>query len=103
MKIVKILLAILFAFKVSNNVFGESLKCENEGCYEVIKTFAKLLEEKINETDKVSVDLHITLRLFHSYQLVFIRFLPRPKKILATAHLETTRIFRAKLMRLITS
>lgn len=32
----------------------EELKCENEGCYEVIKTFVKLLEEKINETDKVS-------------------------------------------------
>jgi hypothetical protein len=32
----------------------EELKCETEGCYEVIKTFVKLLEEKINETDKVS-------------------------------------------------
>jgi hypothetical protein len=32
----------------------EKLKCENEGCYEVIKTFVKLLDEKINEIDKVS-------------------------------------------------
>lgn len=29
-------------------------KCENEGCYEVIKTFAELLAKKINETDAVS-------------------------------------------------
>lgn len=36
------------------NVTKKELKCENEGCYEVIKTFAQLLEEKINETDKVS-------------------------------------------------
>lgn len=30
-------------------------KCENGGCYEVIKTFAELLEQKINATDAVSI------------------------------------------------
>ena len=32
----------------------KDLKCETEGCYEVIKVFADLLEEKINASDAVS-------------------------------------------------
>lgn len=40
--------------KALTNGAEEELKCETEGCYEVIKTFVRLLEEKINETDKVS-------------------------------------------------
>ncbi|KAG5678166.1 hypothetical protein PVAND_007859 [Polypedilum vanderplanki] len=53
MKIIIITLILSFAFIFKKVASKESLKCENEGCYEVIKTFAKLLEEKINETDKI--------------------------------------------------
>lgn len=41
------------------NATENEFKCETEGCYEVIKTFVKLLNEKINETDKVSFILGI--------------------------------------------
>lgn len=59
MKLNAIIFLISFAtvlnlHKSLSNVTKKELKCENEGCYEVIKTFVKLLEEKINETDKVS-------------------------------------------------
>lgn len=55
MKLILLILSATFLFQKSLSIpFDEELlKCENEGCYEVIKTFAKLLEEKINETDKV--------------------------------------------------
>lgn len=39
----------------------ESVKCESEGCYEVIKFFADLLEKKIHAIDAVSKK--ITFRL----------------------------------------
>lgn len=48
-------LILLISFIIlSSQGTGLELKCEDEGCYEVIKTFVKLLEDKINETDKVS-------------------------------------------------
>lgn len=63
----KLFLSLLLAFSLiitenlsqehsinSSNRDDVELKCGNKGCYEVIKLFAKLLEEKINETDKVS-------------------------------------------------
>lgn len=51
MKFLLLLLALstLFVDHLARNVI-----CENEGCYEVIKSFAELLEKKINETDAVS-------------------------------------------------
>jgi len=45
-------LILIISFTISQ-IHGDVLKCEDEGCYEVIKTFVKLLEDKINETDKV--------------------------------------------------
>lgn len=51
MKIVLIFLAFASLF---GDLRSQRVLCENEGCYEVIKTFAELLEKKINETDAVS-------------------------------------------------
>lgn len=45
-------LILIVSFIITQS-YGDVLKCEDEGCYEVIKTFFKLLEDKINETDKV--------------------------------------------------
>ena len=44
---------VLILSLIISQTHGDILKCEDEGCYEVIKTFVKLLEDKINETDKV--------------------------------------------------
>ena len=51
MKFWSILTLILF-FLLEN--LAKELKCDNGGCYEVIKTFVELLEQKINATDIVS-------------------------------------------------
>lgn len=47
------LIFLIFSLSILENS-GEDLKCEGGGCYEVIKTFAELLEQKIIETDAVS-------------------------------------------------
>lgn len=48
---------IIFVFLAAS--FGgnqmKELKCESEGCYEVIKVFAELLEQKISASDAVSM------------------------------------------------
>ncbi|CAG9800447.1 unnamed protein product [Chironomus riparius] len=50
LKIGQLILIISF---ITTQSYGDVPKCEDEGCYEVIKTFVKLLEDKINETDKI--------------------------------------------------
>lgn len=47
------LILILTSFIVEN-IAQEVLKCENKGCYEVIKAFTELLTTKISESDAVS-------------------------------------------------
>lgn len=51
MKLLLIFLALSSTFVVN---WAKDVKCESEGCFEVIKLFAELLEQKINATDAVS-------------------------------------------------
>jgi hypothetical protein len=46
---------IIFTCFIVENTAKEVLKCENKGCYEVIKVFTELLTTKINESDAVSI------------------------------------------------
>lgn len=72
---------ILNLHKTLSNVTKRELKCENEGCYEVIKTFAQLLEEKINETDKVSFSTDFLMSLWEILKLKFLyKMLKTPHK-----------------------
>lgn len=50
MKFLLVLLAISAA---------QGLKCQNEGCYEAIKHFSELLEQKIVATEAVSLILSL--------------------------------------------
>lgn len=44
---------LLFCHEIVENS-AQNLKCEDKGCYEVVKVFAELLEQKVSETDIVS-------------------------------------------------
>lgn len=48
---------LLSCFQIALN---NDAKCKDEGCYEVIKTLAELLEQRIKETDKVKLLLSLT-------------------------------------------
>ena len=61
-------LILLVSFIITQS-YSDELKCEDEGCYEVIKTFVKLLEDKINETDKVREKTFFFV--LHIWQLKF--------------------------------
>ena len=52
-KMKTLLILILFWGGITENT-AEDVRCTNEGCYEVVKVFAELLEKKITETDAVS-------------------------------------------------
>lgn len=54
MKIFLIFLIIVFVLPENQS---NDWKCGSKGCYEVIKTFAELLEHKINATDAVSQNI----------------------------------------------
>jgi hypothetical protein len=46
---------ILIVFLVFwSGITALDVRCRDEGCYEVVKVFAELLERKIMETDAVS-------------------------------------------------
>jgi hypothetical protein len=49
-------LLVLFAFSSRFVIHGlRDVECNNEGCYELVKHFAELLEQKIIATDAVSL------------------------------------------------
>lgn len=50
----KFVLFFLFFTSVFVEIWMKKYECKSEGCYEVIKTFAELLEKKINESNAVS-------------------------------------------------
>jgi hypothetical protein len=58
MKILLIFVFLVFGIDFNS---ANDVKCNNGGCYEVVKVFAELLEKKINETDAVSEKILIQL------------------------------------------
>lgn len=49
-----LLILVISTFFLAENVKSQFIKCENKGCYEVIKVFRELLTAKISESDAVS-------------------------------------------------
>lgn len=49
-----LLILVILTFYLAENVTSQIIKCENKGCYEVIKVFRELLTAKISESDAVS-------------------------------------------------
>lgn len=57
----KIFLVLLLFWNGIVENSAQNLKCEDKGCYEVVKVFAELLEKKINETDIVSQKVELSI------------------------------------------